>query len=287
MEQITYPSFRQLVAKTFSIFSQNWKRLVGIAFIPTILTAITFLALSFFLAANVFSQLLARNYTFLLIGIPVTIFFLIALSIFNFWSQSALFYAVVNIKKEFSVRQAYSRSWSYVGRFLQLSLLIGLMTLGGLPLFLIPGLLVMFYSSLAFLVFFSEDLSGWDAIYRSQFYIRSNAKQFFVRIIIWLLLLVLTSGLVDSFFNNVNSPFIESSVRFVYNLVTGSLSIIFLFLNYQHLKLISPDVIPSSYNHQKAFYTILAILPLVYLVLALAASFLFQKSLINNNGLVY
>ncbi len=286
MKTTSYPTFRLLLKDTFGIFSDNWKRLIGISIIPAFLNILALIGFSVLFLSNILSQLFIRNYNFILIGIPVAIFLFSALAIVGLWSQSALIYTVVNYKKEFGVKEAYSRSWEYVGRFFKLSTLIGLMIIGGLILLLAPGLLVLFYSSLAFLILFTEGKAGRDAVYQSRHYISANPTQYFNKAFIWFFLIVIISALIDSITGNRDPSTIQSLIRFIFNLAVAPLTIIYSFLNYQYLKSISPQKASRSAGFEKKLYLGLAVFGLIVIALALiAASYFAATTLQNSLGL--
>ncbi|MGI5841147.1 MAG: hypothetical protein ACOX6N_02960 [Patescibacteria group bacterium] len=264
-DTIPYPPLISLFSNTFSIFSKNWLSLVGITAIPSLLSLAFFAFFATFFLGNFLSLLLNRNYVQILSMLPLAVFFLSILSIVNLWSGSALIYYISNLDKKLSIKTVYNQSWKYVSRFFSLTLLIGLITFLGILLLILPGVAFLFFSSLSVYVLFVEGLGGRIAIQKSWYYIKSHSKEYFIRIFIWYLLLMIVSSVFNGSDNSKNT--VETVAGLIFNSVTAPLTAIFVYLNYQHLKSLPRE---KEFIYSKKGWVVYVLLAFLALILFVA-----------------
>lgn len=106
------------------------------------------------------------NITLILIDILLGLIGLLISIIFGLWSRVALFLLVTEENSEF--KKSLKNSWHKLGSFFWVTLLAGLATLGGLILFIIPGIIFAVWFTFSVYVFILEGSKGTAALKRSK-----------------------------------------------------------------------------------------------------------------------
>jgi len=99
--------------------------------------------------------------------IPVLLLFL-AFLLISFWGSAAQMVAVRDLDKKMKVRDIYKLSGKNLSGFAWIHILVSLITLIGLMLFIIPGIIFMVWLSFSAYVFIWDGISGVNALKKSQ-----------------------------------------------------------------------------------------------------------------------
>ncbi len=108
-------------------------------------------------------------------------------------------YITLNKDTALSLSSAWSYVWGHIGSLLWLWTLVPLAILGGMVLFIVPGIIVSVYLSLALFVFLKEDKRGLAALLRSHALVRGSWWTILGRTFGVMLLAGIAAGLLGIF----------------------------------------------------------------------------------------
>lgn len=218
------PGLVELLKSTWQIYKARWKTFLGIMILPVIVS------FSFFIFG------LGPISWLKILFFVIFILFYIA---FWFWTLVSLLYAIKERDLKIGVKESFKKGWSKLNPFIWISFLAGFITFGGSLLFLVPGIIFVFWFILRNYVLVSEDLRGMSALLRSRQLVKGNWWPVFWRFLVISLIgiiaaLTLISGadFLFPFFGDKISPI----VNFVFNLFYTPFIFVFGFLIYEELK---------------------------------------------------
>lgn len=166
-----------LFNQSFTIYNQN-----GWTFTKLIL--INFLTLFISLALSVAFFLLSDSiYSSIILSFLGIVIFLTVV-IITFWVQVSMIFVIKEMDNKLSIKQILLTAWPYLGSFAWVLILVSLAVLGGLVLFIIPGIIfaVWFLFSRYILIF--EDKKGISALKESRRLVQGNWWGVFGRLLI-------------------------------------------------------------------------------------------------------
>ncbi|MCB9811871.1 hypothetical protein H6783_03065 [Candidatus Nomurabacteria bacterium] len=134
-----------------------------------------------------------------------------------------------------SFKQSYGFFWKYV----LLSLLLGFMTLLGLLLLVVPGIMIMIYTSLAYIVLVLEDKGPIASCKQSYHYIKGQWWAVAWRLLVFVgfsFVYAFAFSLAVSLLSTVIMPLIAVSLIYLMNLILVPVSVIYLYRLYQEVK---------------------------------------------------
>ena len=169
----TIPGPRRLFAEAWQLYRSHYKTFLKISlvilsmYVVAVLLMISLFISYFFVKDNplVVMMLIGISF-FVVLAIVLGLQFLVG------WSQLAML-AVVK-KNDISWRDAYRTTKKLVWPYFLFLLLMGLVVMGGMGLFIIPGLIFAFWFSQAVFVFFEEHRRGFDVLLASREYVRGK-----------------------------------------------------------------------------------------------------------------
>lgn len=218
----------ELLKQTFQIYKSRIGVFLGIAvisFLASLLFIPFFLLLLFFgLSFVVFYKSL--SIVLLLFIILIIIVLGVAVFIANLWASIALLYAVKERDQKIGIKESFAKAWHKILSYWWISILVGLITMLGFLLLIIPGIIFSIWFSLAAYVLVSEDLKGMKALSRSKQLIKGYWWKIFWRFLVLgfvVFLFVFITGFI---------PFIRNIIY----ILTMPFSVIFSFLIYENLK---------------------------------------------------
>ncbi|MDP3990825.1 MAG: hypothetical protein Q8P63_00820 [Candidatus Nealsonbacteria bacterium] len=160
----------------------------------------------------------------------------------SFWVQISLIFAVKEREQKIGVKESLARGWHKIISYSWILILTGLITMGGMLLFIVPGIIFAVWFSLAVYVLVAEDKKGITALFASKQLVEGKWWSVFWRFLAVGLLvggITVLISLIAKFFN----------VSFVGN-VAQSLAIPFTvafeFLLYEELKRVKIEAVPEA-----------------------------------------
>ena len=225
----------------------------------------------------------------ILSAVPVHAILSLVLGSVNFlvslWLGVSLLYVVKDRNEEITVKEALSRGWKRVLSYWWISILSGLIVMGGFLLLIVPGIILTIWFALAVYILVSEDRRGMNALFRSKQLVSGYWWSVFGRFlvlglvvfatIIPLIVLTVIIGGPESFGSN-NQAEVELGLgglviqllSTLYQWAIAAIVAAFGFLLYEDLKRVKGNSAyeePSSGTKRK--YVALGILPLVLIPL--------------------
>ncbi len=226
-----------LLKQSLTILRERLWTLVGLTALPFIFSWI-FIALAF--AAGLLLNLFEINEVFYsIIFFLIVLIFIVLSFIINLWAQVSLLYAV---KERTNIRQALILGKGKIVSYLWISILVGIITIIGFILFIIPGIIFSIWFTFSVYVLVSEDLKGTKALSRSKELVKGYWFKVFWRLIVLtliILLITLPIGLI-SIINSLGGDHITETASGFLSAILGffvtPFSIIFSFLIFENLK---------------------------------------------------
>lgn len=255
---LSLPGAGKLLSDAFRIYKSRIGVFLGIAAIPTLVSL--FYAFLFTVSRPFpFSTVLMGG--FLIIGIIVSL-----------WAQVALFYAVKERDRKIGIKEALDKGWHKLLSYFWISLLSGFIVAGGLLLFIIPGIILSIYFSLAAYVLVSESKKGTAVLFRSKQLVKGYWWKVFRR----LLVLSFVLGLIAVPINIIAEIFDLVFIASIISMLIAPFSVIFVFLIYDNLKQIKNGVpFEPPKRKTKILWIILGIIGILLIFVIIVASILF------------
>jgi len=208
-----------LLSHTWKIYKTKFWTLLGIIFLPTIL--------SLTVTANTYPHL----YSALSQSLPLMGLYGLELFI-SLWAGVALIYA---IEEKIGIIESYRRSWKKIISFLYIYILY-IVIIGASSLLIVPGIIFSVWFSFWFFVLVGENIKGMDALMKSKYYVQGRWWSVFWRLVLILSpsLLLGAVGTLGKADNNSFTGF--DCLLFLLLGVIGPFITVYLFLIYKNLK---------------------------------------------------
>ncbi len=219
----------ELLNQTFQIYKNRIGAFLVITAVPFLFA---FLSIPFLLFSLFFGLLFAfpayRTFSFILLPfvVLIAIAYGIVMTIISIWSSISLLYVIKEREQKIGIKEAFNKSWPKILSYWWISIISTFIIIGGYLLFIIPGIILAIWFSLAAYVLVSEDRTGMTALFRSKQLIKGYWWKVFWRFLamsIIIFLITLVAGFI---------PFIKNIIY----LFTTPFSIVFSFLIYENLK---------------------------------------------------
>lgn len=225
---VSLPGPGELLKQAFRIYKDRIGVFLGIAVISFFASL---LFIPFFLLSLLFSLSFVVFYkslglVLLLFVILIIIVLGIAVIIVNIWASIALLYAVRERDKKIGIKESFAMAWHKILSYWWVSILVGLITMLGFLLLIIPGIIFAIWFSLAGYVLVSEDLRGMKALLRSKQLIKGYWFKVFWRLLVLNMIIFLIAYIVGLI------PFLRNIIY----LFIAPFSVIFSFLIYENLR---------------------------------------------------
>ncbi len=219
-----------LLKKSFQIYKKKFWLLVSILSInlPFLVVSV----LSSFYYGNPGEKMHSNIPLFIALGILFLIVFLVG-TIVALWSQLSIILLIKETDSNLNAKQYLALGWSKLNSYLWVYFLMGIISLAGFILLIIPGIIFYIWFVFSPYVFAVENVSGEEALKRSRKLVKNYWWSVFLRII--------TVGLLISIVSLV-----EGWIPIVGPLVGAFFVvpfwIIYLYLIYEDLKRIKATV---------------------------------------------
>lgn len=115
------------------------------------------------------------------LGLILMIVALIAFIYIGIWSSVAELFAIKDHQENIGFKEAFKRARPYINPFFATSLLAGLAIMGGLILFIIPGIIFMLWFSQSVFVVINENLANTQALSKSKSYVKGKLWEIFLK----------------------------------------------------------------------------------------------------------
>jgi len=99
---------------------------------------------------------------------PILFLFWLVALVINFWVHIAFFYAIKQQDANADAKSLLAISWSKIWQCGWIAFLMGVISLAGFLLFIVPGVIFSVWFGLSLYVFVFEDIKGMKALYRSK-----------------------------------------------------------------------------------------------------------------------
>ncbi|MDQ3098713.1 MAG: hypothetical protein M3Q44_03125 [bacterium] len=279
---LTSPTFlgpSKLFDRAWMIFEKKWKMALILALPIFGIMAAWLLIIGLFIGGIGITSAMSGRNTMALAGAGMVAVIVGIIAYVGFigtmlWVQLAEIYLIINHEKEVTFKEAYGSTKKYIGSVLWIGILTGLFTAAGFVAFIIPGILIAVWFSLSQFVLVDQGVKGLNSLLTSREYVRGRwwavfgrFAIFFLVFFIILILLGALQGVVEEGGYTLASV-ILSIVSFVVQLIFNFLTILYIYVIYENLKVLKGTNIPIASSTRKKF-TILGFFGIVAFVLLL------------------
>ena len=260
---VSLPSSTDILKQAWTIYKKRLKLFWGVMVIPIITAAIIWAAM---LGSTFFKDGFFSSVTGSVLFVAVGFLLFVAAFVVQGWSQTALLYAIKDHQENIGIKEAYRRGWPKIISYWWVNGLTGFIIMGGLLLFVAPGIIFAVWFSLAMFILIAEDTPGMKALLKSREYARGKWGAIFERYL-FIGLISLVYFLAPIFIFMIlgvflKIPFKEEILQVVamaLNLFWAPIVIIYSFLIYNHLKALKAQVAFNPSQRKKAGFVLLAV----------------------------
>jgi hypothetical protein len=228
-ENSIFPKSKEILKQAIAIYKERFKTFFGINLIALLISN------SIIFGMTLIGKFIDRDYLALFL-FWLVISELIAIIIVAL-SQLALAYAIKDYDEKIGIIEAYKKAFNKVTSFLWIMILTFIITLLGLILFIIPGIIFAIWFSFAYYVLITEDLKGVKALSKSKEYVSQNFWKVFSRIfyifLIYFVIYLIPKLLFDTI---IKMPLIYQIINFGLAAISTPLLVIYGFLLYTKVK---------------------------------------------------
>lgn len=234
------PGVKPLIKEAVDIYKAQAQTIILIMLTP--LASIFIFGLIISLGKAILSQS-SGNLLILLSGKGISILLIVIALLSVIYivilGQLALLFVITKRKSKIGVKEAYMLATKKLFPLLWISLLSGLATVAGLIFFIVPGIIIAIWFSLAPYILVAEDIKGVEALKASKAYVSgfwwalvgrmSLMMLIFFALILGITLTTLILGEVGEILGNI-------LVNVLSYLVLSPIAVIFIILIYENLK---------------------------------------------------
>jgi MFS family permease len=228
-ENSIFPKSKEILKQAIAIYKERFKTFFGINLIASLVS------ISIIYGMILIGKLIDRDYLALFL-FWLTISNLIAIIIIAL-SQLALAYVIKDYDEKIGIIEAYKKAFNKATSFLWIMILTSIVTMLGLILFIIPGIIFAVWFSFASYVLITEDLKGVKALSKSKEYVSQNFWKVFSRIfyifLIYFVIYLIPKLLFDAI---LKMPLIYQIINFGLAAILTPLLVIYGFLLYTKVK---------------------------------------------------
>lgn len=262
-----FASATQIFKEAWGIYKKRPFLFIGITIFPIIVISLI-VALSAFggfagMALIMASFSLWKIIIFGLLGIIL----LFAVIVIQLWGQTSLIFAIKDNSEGIGFKESYKRGWHKINTYLGVVVPSGLIIIGGMMLFAVPGIIFAVWFTFAIYVAIDENLKGMKALLKSKEYVRGHWWGVLWRQIFIGLIMLIISCVVSLIFKQINNAIISAVANLVLTLVTGPLLAIYSFTVYRKLKELKGN---SVLEPKKKTGTIISLIAFLGILLMIA-----------------
>ncbi|OGZ17723.1 MAG: hypothetical protein A2Z78_00220 [Candidatus Nealsonbacteria bacterium RBG_13_36_15] len=234
------PGIGDLFNRAWQIYKERFWVFVGIIVLPTLIVfgIALFITLQFISISETGQSFFSS--TALLFGGPIII--LVAI-IVNLWAWVALLYAIKESKDKIGIRESFAKGWHKIISYLWISILTGVITLGGFLLLIVPGIIFAVWFSLAKYVLVVENLTGTKALFRSKQLVSGCWWEVLWRFITIGIIAIIISIFIDFVGRLIGVPKNINISSLIISLFFSPFATVYAFIVYEDLKKIKEGVV--------------------------------------------
>lgn len=210
-------SLSKLFSKSFALYEKRFWKFAGII-LANMLLMLGLIAIMVGFGAVGLS--LSGKYLFGPVVVSIALILsIIGIIVISVWSKASLLVAIRDSEEKIGVRTSFRRGWRYSWWYFIVGAITGFVTLAGLALFFVPGIILSIMMVFAAFVLVVEDEKGMSVFVKSRNYIRGLWWDVFGRIVVIGVVAMAISflpgigGLLFSFFAY---PFMMVYIFFLY-----------------------------------------------------------------------
>jgi hypothetical protein len=251
-------SVGKLLISAWRDYTERWKLFVGIALVPICAYAV-FVALT---TVGLLPWLLSM--ILVILGIIIT-------GILLTLSTISVIYAAAEKDKTGDIVYFYRKAFGKLISFWWVSLLVGFVTIGGLFLFIVPGIVLAVWFTFATYAVLLEDQRGMNALLRSRAYVHGNFlpifwRLFFIAAVVTVILLP-TAALQEFLQPLLISHIIGIVIIAIIAALVSPISILYSYRLYQNARDIKGEFVFSPSGKIKTAVLLVGVLGIVALPL--------------------
>ena len=231
------PGVLDSIKRAWAAYRPLWLTYSGVAIVPLLISYVVtaFIGVSVVLGIVGATTLTLGNSNFTAGSLFIALLVIAVLGLINIiiqaWGQAALLFATTHTQG-ITFSGAFRGGWKMMGPVFWTSFLVGLITMAGLILFIIPGIIIGVYYSLALVVCVVEGKRGMDALRQSKAYVSGHWFEVFWRYLALGLLMSVVNWLVTSILGRSAG----SLLNFILTLIYIPLYTLFMYHLYLDLK---------------------------------------------------
>ncbi|PIR89036.1 MAG: hypothetical protein COU07_03010 [Candidatus Harrisonbacteria bacterium CG10_big_fil_rev_8_21_14_0_10_40_38] len=250
-------SVKSLLKRSLDIYKENFRTFIGILLVPAV----------FAVLVGFFAVFIPETKVW---GIVILLLFILSTFV-GFWANTALIVFIRDRANKNSILNIYKASIKYFLPHFWILVLIGLITFGGMILFIIPMYFLAVLISLSPYILIAENTKGLKAIAKSREYI----KDYFWPVVGRQLALMALAGLIGLFIGllALSLSLFGQSAESIFGPLIFTIAVllltpiapIFLTLLYENLRSIKPAVSKET-NHKRGIFIGSAILGVLAII---------------------
>jgi hypothetical protein len=152
------------------------------------------------------------------------------------WGYSALLNRISKLNQPMSIKQAYMTAKPLIWPLFLTGLLVGIFTLIGFILLIIPGIVVGVFLSFALYIVIDENKSGMDAVKASKAYVDGYWLPVFGRIFLMGVALVVVMMIVGFIFGMLFDGRINALIQNIISLAITPFAVLYMYDLYHNVK---------------------------------------------------
>lgn len=235
------PGVRDLLKRTWQVYKKRFWVFLGITIAPFLV--VFSLTLIFWGVAFLFGNTGSIKSQLLILWLAIT-GFILAL-IINIWSGVSLLYAIKEREAGMGIKAAFQKARHKIIFYWWVSFLSSFIVVGAFLFFIIPGIILGVWFSLATYVLVSEDLKGMNAILRSKQLVSGNWWKVFWRYIVFFIIFAASYFAIVSPLNYFIGKNIGDIASSFVSILFLPLAAVYFFLLYEDLKKLKEGIAPE------------------------------------------
>lgn len=274
LDMSEFPNFKELVKTTFSAYTRSGSTIVKFLFLSFIGPFLIFLL-------GMLPSAMTNNSV---LFVPLFIIGAIIMIYTQTWFAAALILAAADVvaDKEIQIGAVLAKARSKVVQLWWLGLLQGAIVLGGLILFIVPGILFSLWFSLASYILVLEGVKGMNALLKSKEYMKGFIGHVFISLFFFQLLVGVFQFVPTEILNAMHYETIATGYNLIAQIVIAPLIVIFTYLLYKNIKRQKSDA-PNEYPQpRKNKYFFVALLAPIVALILVAAGIWFAGNLMKD-----
>jgi len=157
----------------------------------------------------------------------------IASIVTSIWGSAAIIIYIKELPKD--INEPLKKAWEFFWPYLWLSILVGLVTLVGFILLIIPGIVLAVFYSLAMYVLICENIRGWAAAKKSMNLIKNYWWAALGRFIVLLIVIYVPMMIISGIIGFAYQP-AANLATVILSLIAMPFAVIYSYKMYQNLK---------------------------------------------------